>query len=367
MEHAHQILGVPANASFDDIKQAYRSLVKINHPDLASDASKANQALKNINQAYTALRGRFVERDDNQHVPASHDADSKISPRRPNPKSVFGETRARAAEALAQRNAEALYARQSMDWQGDSREVRRKVLAGQDDVTTARNAASRVENPEEKRAAEARALREMREARMAGKSAHVPTYKAHEEARQKQAEIDRMRREVGAKSVDTDHSDLYMSTASAFGARRASEIVTSDRQDAALESAIQHRMRATAKAHIEARRTGDNPPDIAAFHKAQKVSFEGRTMKVHLGTPGATGRNLVAIPEFSQKGAEIKAGKGVQFIDLAAQGDGKQTLSLNDPSTVVSNGQGMKVQFVFSDQKVNLRSNATKALAQSSR
>jgi curved DNA-binding protein CbpA len=54
----YKILGVGPNASTDEIKSAYRNLVKKYHPDLyktASGKKKGNEKLQQINEAYAAL------------------------------------------------------------------------------------------------------------------------------------------------------------------------------------------------------------------------------------------------------------------------------------------------------------------------
>jgi hypothetical protein len=57
----HDILGVPPNASPDEVRQAYRDLVKVWHPDrFPGDADlqrRATEKLKQINAAHAALSG----------------------------------------------------------------------------------------------------------------------------------------------------------------------------------------------------------------------------------------------------------------------------------------------------------------------
>lgn len=50
----YQTLGVPRSASADEIKKAYRKLVRQHHPDLSRDKN-ANQKTKEINEAYEVL------------------------------------------------------------------------------------------------------------------------------------------------------------------------------------------------------------------------------------------------------------------------------------------------------------------------
>ncbi|MGI5876681.1 MAG: DnaJ C-terminal domain-containing protein [Dethiobacteria bacterium] len=53
----YQILGVPRDASQQDIKKAYRKLAREHHPDLHADKDKekAEKAIKKINEAYAVL------------------------------------------------------------------------------------------------------------------------------------------------------------------------------------------------------------------------------------------------------------------------------------------------------------------------
>ncbi|VAW36846.1 DnaJ-class molecular chaperone CbpA [hydrothermal vent metagenome] len=51
----YSILGVPKNASQDEIKKAYRKLARQYHPDLNKDDSKAEQMFKDLNEANEVL------------------------------------------------------------------------------------------------------------------------------------------------------------------------------------------------------------------------------------------------------------------------------------------------------------------------
>jgi hypothetical protein len=59
LTHAHQVLGVPVDASAHAIKQAYRRLVKRWHPDLYQSGTAAHaeavQMTKLINEAHSAI------------------------------------------------------------------------------------------------------------------------------------------------------------------------------------------------------------------------------------------------------------------------------------------------------------------------
>lgn len=51
----YEILGVPRDASLEDIKKAYRRLAKQYHPDVNKDDPQANEKFKEINEAYEVL------------------------------------------------------------------------------------------------------------------------------------------------------------------------------------------------------------------------------------------------------------------------------------------------------------------------
>ena len=51
----YSVLRVPENATPDELKQAYRKLVKLWHPDLHPDDMNAEKRMAEINEAYTVL------------------------------------------------------------------------------------------------------------------------------------------------------------------------------------------------------------------------------------------------------------------------------------------------------------------------
>lgn len=52
----YQVLGVPHNASEDEIRQAYRRLAKKYHPDLNPGDAQAAQKMNEVNEAYDLLK-----------------------------------------------------------------------------------------------------------------------------------------------------------------------------------------------------------------------------------------------------------------------------------------------------------------------
>src|ERR1700739_2200321 len=51
----YKVLGVPRNASEEDIKKAFRKLARQYHPDVAKDKKGAEEKLKESNEAYQVL------------------------------------------------------------------------------------------------------------------------------------------------------------------------------------------------------------------------------------------------------------------------------------------------------------------------
>src|SRR5689334_16275362 len=52
----YSVLGVPRDASEEDIKKAFRKLARQHHPDVAKDKKTAEERFKEINEAYEVLR-----------------------------------------------------------------------------------------------------------------------------------------------------------------------------------------------------------------------------------------------------------------------------------------------------------------------
>lgn len=350
MQRAYDILGVPPNASPNDIKSAYRAAVKANHPDLSNDPVQATKALKEINAAFGVLRESAAERPSE----ARRAATDEPRDRRQRPTSVFGATRRRAEEEMKARTDAREADKQARDWKGDTSGVRTRIFRGTEDIEAAKKMANTGDTPAERRAAELRALREIRMNRNAEPGV---SYDAEKETRIREEALDQVRRELaGGARVDTDpKAHLRMRSASAFGPRDSIETITTDAQDQALEGALHVEMRKAARDRVRAAHAHDAPPEIAGFHKAQKISFEGRTMKIHLGSPAVRGRNMIAIPDISQNGSEIKTGKSARLLSLDTHRNGGQALGILDAAAVVKGGKDMTLQFVFSDQPENLR------------
>jgi curved DNA-binding protein CbpA len=91
VEQCLEILGVTRNTTPEEIKLAYRDLVKVWHPDrFAHDQrlqQKAAEKLKEINEAYEQLQSAFTHRESAERKPAST-GESK-----PNPRSAVAKNR----------------------------------------------------------------------------------------------------------------------------------------------------------------------------------------------------------------------------------------------------------------------------------
>jgi len=65
----YKVLGVPREASEDDIKKAFRKLARQYHPDTAKDKKSAEEKFKEINEAYEVLGDREKRQRYNQLGP----------------------------------------------------------------------------------------------------------------------------------------------------------------------------------------------------------------------------------------------------------------------------------------------------------
>jgi curved DNA-binding protein CbpA len=67
----YELLGVPREASGDDIRKAYRKLARQHHPDANPDAPEAEERFKEIQQAYEVLSNPEKKRQYDEMIRAS--------------------------------------------------------------------------------------------------------------------------------------------------------------------------------------------------------------------------------------------------------------------------------------------------------
>jgi curved DNA-binding protein CbpA len=83
MKDCYQVLGVTRTATADEIKQAYRNLIKACHPDLNSSTDAASWTLQ-LNEAYNVLCDNEAKRAHDRALDAS-----RIAALREKPEAVF--------------------------------------------------------------------------------------------------------------------------------------------------------------------------------------------------------------------------------------------------------------------------------------
>lgn len=113
VNRAYQVLGVSPGASQITIKNAYRKLVKIWHPDRftsANDKLTAEEKIKEINAAYQVLRS-----DEGEEVKAEHPPEQTPEPVNNQGTRVEGRTGRSAAESFYQQGVEKVQERKYED------------------------------------------------------------------------------------------------------------------------------------------------------------------------------------------------------------------------------------------------------------
>jgi len=163
---------------------------------------------------------------------------------------------------------------------------------------------------------------------------------------------------TGKFKTDPLEDDLVGIDARGFRRKSSNEIIMSDRQMESMSEQMRQAAKQEARARMLAQRNGthhSNLEELPTLHKAQKVTFEGRTVKLHLGSRGSAGRNIVALPKMSQsEGSSVRIAGGVTQLELRLDKDGKQDVS-TAPEGMIAGAKNLSLQVCFSDQTENLR------------
>ena len=79
MSEPHRVLGVPEDATQEEITAAYHRLVRRYHPDAANDDSEAER-FREVVAAYTALRGQPAPPPPTPAPPRRREPDLRVGP-----------------------------------------------------------------------------------------------------------------------------------------------------------------------------------------------------------------------------------------------------------------------------------------------
>lgn len=102
MREPHKLLGVSENASEDEIRRAYRKLVREHHPDLHPEDPHAEERFKNLQQAYETLTNP-VNREGPNRASRQRSGPRPRSARRPGGRVEFSGTLSDLLEQLGYR------------------------------------------------------------------------------------------------------------------------------------------------------------------------------------------------------------------------------------------------------------------------
>ena len=100
MTDPYKVLGIPRNATNDEVKKAYRDLAKKYHPDAYVNsplASVAEEKMKEINEAYDTIQ---KERSQNQYSNSSSNNNAKYSGEYVRIRQLINEGRLAEAETM---------------------------------------------------------------------------------------------------------------------------------------------------------------------------------------------------------------------------------------------------------------------------
>lgn len=139
---------------------------------------------------------------------------------------------------------------------------------------------------------------------------------------------------------------------------RVTEMIVSDRHDEAMSALLSRHARGIALERVRASRGGASERDLGelpSLHRSQTLSFKGREITLNLGSRGAAGRNIVALPKMEQTSdGTIRLGRGAQLTEVDLDMAGAQTVVL--PSQLfVAGAANLHLKLAFSDEREDLR------------
>lgn len=352
MQHPREILGIGPAASPEDIKKAYRKLVREHHPDLGgSEASE--ERMKAINAAYDQIISGKNDRSE-------PDSGGFTAPRRP-PTQGFG---ARGSDHFDRREKArdaAEFERQAREWTGNPEEFRARMSRGEEDLAYGAAAAQQArasfvnpDSPEARAAARRAEIQEIRHRREMRRNGLEIDPKEHRSTYAREAAPSRFNRQT---AHDTQaNAPLRSERVGAFGGRATDRIHITSSQGKAMDEVLDRARRAEAARRIRLERGGEQGETIEGFQKARNVRLKGRVMEIHLDRPAAAGVNAIAMPAFTQSGDSVTGKKEINLFQIRLDTAGGQTRDLPDASLMVSGAQDMKVQLVFPKARERARS-----------
>lgn len=288
MRDALKILGLRKGATPDEIKASYRRLVRLHHPDVATDKDEATRRMSEINGAFTYLTTTGSERPANDGwEPESADFWKGKGTFKPRPKDVpLDEDLLREAFikfGWGQRVRGAKGSTQAQQDQAKADPVEPAPEPSKDlslKTPCAGTATSAAMNPEQA----ADLINEL---------------------------IIRARREAFSLTVKQNDGNYSM-----FNGRAAVRV--------------------------------DQMPGL---HTCDAISVDGRTLRIYLRTAAQVGRNIIALPDFVQHGATlIEQLPSVRIVNINRTKPGAQVARLSIETGLIKDGQDIAIEVHFGSE-----------------